>query len=328
VRNYSLGTKQYEQSSHLGNVHVVVSDKKLALDSNNDGIIDGYISNLVAANDYFAYGSLRTGRSFNSSSYLYSFNGKLKDDEMKGEGNSYDFGARIYDSRLGRFLSTDPWERAYPWQSTYSYFANSPIWKIDFKGKGDPTKNPEISSANISKNSNRFKKVERTRTDGTKYFHTGVDIKTKNGDNIYAIKGGEVVDIVNTYKPNQYAKNSLGNTITIKTTLENGDVIFIKYCHLNSVSDYHKGQKVGENHKIGEAGATGNAGQKADGSWGIAEKDRHVHIEASTDGVFYGGKNRVDVEKYMDTKFDDKGNKIEGTGTKLPFVDVIPVETK
>ncbi len=46
-------------------------------------------------------------RSFSSSSYRYGFNGKEKDDEVKGEGNSLDFGARMYDSRLGRFLSID-----------------------------------------------------------------------------------------------------------------------------------------------------------------------------------------------------------------------------
>jgi hypothetical protein len=36
------------------------------------------------------------------SSYVYSFNGAERDDEVKGSGNSLDFGARIYDSRLGR----------------------------------------------------------------------------------------------------------------------------------------------------------------------------------------------------------------------------------
>ncbi len=49
------------------------------------------------------------GRDFNfSSGYKYGFNGKEKDDEIKGNGNSQDYGKRIYDSRLGKFLSVDP----------------------------------------------------------------------------------------------------------------------------------------------------------------------------------------------------------------------------
>jgi hypothetical protein len=30
-----------------------------------------------------------------------------KDDEMKGMGNSYDYGARMYDSRLDRIISPE-----------------------------------------------------------------------------------------------------------------------------------------------------------------------------------------------------------------------------
>jgi len=50
------------------------------------------------------FGAPMPGRSFNSNSYKYGFNGKEKDDEVKGNGNSYDFGARIYDPRIGRWL--------------------------------------------------------------------------------------------------------------------------------------------------------------------------------------------------------------------------------
>jgi RHS repeat-associated protein len=39
--------------------------------------------------------------------YRYSFNGKENDKEVSGSGNSIDFGARIYDSRVGRWFSRD-----------------------------------------------------------------------------------------------------------------------------------------------------------------------------------------------------------------------------
>ncbi|GAL87783.1 rhs repeat-associated core domain protein [Sporocytophaga myxococcoides] len=58
-----------------------------------------------------------------------------KDDELKGSGNSYDFGARFYDARLGRWMSVDPLASKYPEVSTYCYAANSPISIIDIDGR-------------------------------------------------------------------------------------------------------------------------------------------------------------------------------------------------
>lgn len=68
--------------------------------------------------------------------YRYGFNGKEMDNEIKGiTGSSYDFGARIYDPRIGRWLSLDPLARKYPMMSPYNFVANSPIKFVDFDGK-------------------------------------------------------------------------------------------------------------------------------------------------------------------------------------------------
>jgi RHS repeat-associated protein len=67
--------------------------------------------------------------------YLFGFNGKEKDDEVKGSGNSYDFGARIYDARLGRWLAMDPLQVKCPQLSPYNFVANSPLIFIDPDGK-------------------------------------------------------------------------------------------------------------------------------------------------------------------------------------------------
>ncbi|MDA7502335.1 hypothetical protein N8482_03575 [Chitinophagales bacterium] len=69
---------------------------------------------------------------------MFGFNGHENDDEVKGVGNSVNFGARIYDPRLGKFLSVDPWTYKYSWQTPYAYHRNSPINFIDWKGLGDP----------------------------------------------------------------------------------------------------------------------------------------------------------------------------------------------
>jgi len=67
--------------------------------------------------------------------YRSGFNGKEKDDEIYGNGNAYDFGARMYDSRLGRWLSCDPQYARYTSLSPYAAFANNPNYYIDPGGE-------------------------------------------------------------------------------------------------------------------------------------------------------------------------------------------------
>lgn len=66
--------------------------------------------------------------------YRYGFQGQEKDDEVKDAGNSYDFGARFYDSRLGRWLSLDAYFSSYPQESPYNFAINSPILMVDPNG--------------------------------------------------------------------------------------------------------------------------------------------------------------------------------------------------
>lgn len=66
--------------------------------------------------------------------YRYGFNGKENDNEVKGEGNQQDYGMRIYDPRIGRFLSVDPVTKEFPWYTPYQFAGNKPIKYIDLDG--------------------------------------------------------------------------------------------------------------------------------------------------------------------------------------------------
>jgi RHS repeat-associated protein len=70
-----------------------------------------------------------------ASPHRFGFNGQEKDNEVIGVGNSYDFLFRIFDPRLGRFLSTDPLKSVYPWNTPYAFAENRPIDGIDLEGK-------------------------------------------------------------------------------------------------------------------------------------------------------------------------------------------------
>ena len=65
-----------------------------------------------------------------------------KDDEVKGEGNSLDFGERMLDTRIGRWFKTDKVNK--PWLSPYQFADNNPVNNValgenqtSHDGKGD-----------------------------------------------------------------------------------------------------------------------------------------------------------------------------------------------
>jgi len=63
--------------------------------------------------------------------YRYGFNGKEKSSEITSD--DYDFGARIYDGRIGRWLSTDIVTK--PFISPYNFAANNPVNYLDPNGE-------------------------------------------------------------------------------------------------------------------------------------------------------------------------------------------------
>ena len=131
-----LGKKQFEMTDHLGNVNSTISDRKIPVESTiTPGTISYKIADILSTSGFYPFGMPMPGRSFNSNSYKYGFNGKEKDDEVKGNGNSYDFGARIYDPRIGRWLSVDPQFKQYPHFSPYTAFGDNPIYYIDPEGE-------------------------------------------------------------------------------------------------------------------------------------------------------------------------------------------------
>ncbi|MEO8666753.1 MAG: RHS repeat-associated core domain-containing protein, partial [Ignavibacteria bacterium] len=133
---FARGEKLFELSNHLGNVLATVSDRRIQVDGNSDGLVDSYKADIVSPNDYYPGGMQMPGRTYQtgSTSYRYGFNGKEIDNEVKGTGNQIDYGNRIYDPRLGRFLSVDPLQKKFPALSTYQFSGDNPIATIDLDG--------------------------------------------------------------------------------------------------------------------------------------------------------------------------------------------------
>ncbi|MCE2504178.1 MAG: hypothetical protein J4G05_09010 [Chlorobi bacterium] len=134
-----LGEKEYEMKDHLGNVRVVISDLKAA----PSGGRGPWEADILSWNNYYPFGMAQPDRHGNTEKYRYGFNGKEMDNEVKenpttgtsGVGNSYDYGARGYDPRSGRWWSVDPLFKKYPSISSYAYVANNPIFYVDPDGR-------------------------------------------------------------------------------------------------------------------------------------------------------------------------------------------------
>ena len=132
---FTRGKKFFELSNHLGNVLVTITDRKKQVPK-NDTLLKYYEPDVATANDYYPFGMLQPGRKYSAAGtgYRYGFNGKENDNEVKGEGNQQDYGMRIYDPRLGKFLSVDPISNEYPWNSPYSFAECDPINYVDLDG--------------------------------------------------------------------------------------------------------------------------------------------------------------------------------------------------
>lgn len=165
----------------------------------------------------------------------------------------------------------------------------------------DVVENPRLNNQSANVNKNRFHREKRYNKKHPRpkgYYHTGTDILAKLNTDVKSMLCGEVVEAIDT-------NGDLGKIVTVQSKDENGKFIWIRYCHLNLIS-VSKGQKIKHGNNIGKSGNTGNAKD-------ILPQYYHVHIEASTDGVFFGGNTRVDPEQFMKTKFDEtvKGNTIK-----------------
>lgn len=125
----TTGKKVYAHTDHLGSVHATVSDARVA--QINGPTILSFAPRVEGATSTYAFGSKMPG-SNQASNYRYGFNGMEQDDEVSGDGNSYTTDFRLYDPRVGRWLSTDP-VRHHNW-SPYNAFDDNPIALADPSG--------------------------------------------------------------------------------------------------------------------------------------------------------------------------------------------------
>jgi RHS repeat-associated protein len=304
--------KNYELTNHLGNVLATIKDEKKQV-SLNGTTVDYYEPIIITANDYYPFGMVMPNRSFSLSSkgYRFGFNGKEKESDIYGESKAYAFEARFFDSRIGRFFSTDPWEKKYPWQTPFAYFANSPISKIDYLGMGDPLANMKIRN---NRASNLFGTVRSIDGGVNNKNHQGNDYYAEVGTPIFAVKDAVVHKIIQEKDGGFY-----GMQIILKITNADGTFHYAQYAHLSAVN-VKEGDNVLEKQivPIGYTGTSGNA----------SESSPHLHFELRTqENVGKGLGGRISPNVVTDTDFESQNPSGTQTSTGVVKIDIDGVRT-
>ena len=109
---------QYHHKDHLGSVRAI---------TNQSGAT-------VEQNAYYPFGSRHTfGNTYAQTTNRFKFNGK--EEQTSGNLQYLDYGARMYDSNIGRWLTQDPLAEKYYSQSPYNYCVNNPVMFVDPEGE-------------------------------------------------------------------------------------------------------------------------------------------------------------------------------------------------
>lgn len=113
----------YELTDHLGNVRAILNREYDPSSSNNN--------QLVSYADYYPFGWLMPGTEHRSGQqdYRYGYQGQFSEKDNETGWNQFE--ARMWDTRIGRWLSTDP---AGQFSSPYLGMGNNPINGIDPDG--------------------------------------------------------------------------------------------------------------------------------------------------------------------------------------------------
>lgn len=108
-----------------------------------------------------------------------------------GTGTMYDYGFRIYDPRIAKFLSVDPLTKSYPMLTPYQFASNTPIWAIDLDGLeafvlwgGSREKNPDGTPRYSGISDNRTFDWAAKKLNKKSYNNSATLIELKSGKQV------------------------------------------------------------------------------------------------------------------------------------------------
>ena len=154
----------------------------------------------------------------------YAFNGKEMDDQgewgstgANGQSNSmYDYGFRIYNPGIARFLSVDPLSPDYPWYTPYQFAGNSPVLNIDLDGLEPYNVNDgEGGTVNSSVEESSVPVVT-----ATSLYEAATTVRDNTSVSGLNLDAGQRVQAARRQQPDQYWRSNWGNFYTTNEVYE------------------------------------------------------------------------------------------------------------
>lgn len=137
--------------------------------------------------------------------------------------------------------------------------------------------------------------MTRAYPGGVPKMHNGLDLLAVPGTPFPAAYGGTVTRVERNFAPGQYAPDSYGNFVEIRSVI-NGQVVYLSYNHMDAVNILvQPGAVIRQGAPIGLSGKTGNAADRPHHTYIIP----HVHIKARDENG-----NKLNPETYISTKFN------------------------
>jgi hypothetical protein len=125
-----FGKKRYEISDWLGNVRVVINDRKTPVNSGVTTV--GYKAQVVSVSDYYSFGSEIAERTYDPVKPFYRFGFNTQEKTFELNRDHYTAKFWEYDARLGRRWNVDP--KPTVGESEYAVNKNNPVLNNDPDG--------------------------------------------------------------------------------------------------------------------------------------------------------------------------------------------------